>query len=254
MTSHLDQTGTLVVPNSLYVGSSKDLSPTVKLVHLFGSQGPWEPGWYLLGQPCSAFNKPLAGPFNTEADALRAWEASESAFFAYQLRAYGKERANRHGKFGFMDGSALIHDPVVMLRTESLVMHERARVDAFVKLECGDLMFLGAHVHIASFCHLGIGGGVVIFEDGSSAGSGAKVLSGSASFDGPSWSATHPQVVNKKATTIIRKNATLLVNSVVLPGAEIGEGATIGAGAVVTAGTKVPAGEVWVGVPARKLR
>jgi acetyltransferase-like isoleucine patch superfamily enzyme len=39
--------------------------------------------------------------------------------------------------------------------------------------------------------------------------------------------------------------------AVVLPGVTIGEGATVGAGAVVT--DDVPAGQVWLGVPARKM-
>ena len=39
---------------------------------------------------------------------------------------------------------------------------------------------------------------------------------------------------------------------VVLPGVEIGDGAVVGAGAVVR--QSIPAGEIWAGVPARKIR
>lgn len=251
--NHLEQHGVAEVPSSLYVGAHEVLSPNRQLVNVFGSHGPWAPGWYLLGQPAGQNALPLAGPFETRDQAYYAWEMSERAFFAREIRIHGMERPQA-GRFAFVAQSSIIYEPTVILRPENLVMGNRSRVDAFCKLECGDGLFLGDFVHIASFCHLGIGGGTVIFEEGSSAGSGTKVLSGSASFDGPSWSATHPDVVNKKTTTRIRKNATLLVNSVVLPGCDIGEGATIGAGAVVTAGTKVPAGEVWVGVPARRLR
>jgi acetyltransferase-like isoleucine patch superfamily enzyme len=40
-------------------------------------------------------------------------------------------------------------------------------------------------------------------------------------------------------------------NSVILKGVEIGDGAIVGAGAVVT--SSIPAGEIWCGVPARKV-
>lgn len=250
--NHLEQHGVAEVPSSLYTGATEILSPTRSLVNVFGSRGPWEPGWYLIGQPAGRNAMPLAGPFDSRDEAYLAWERSERAFFAREIRIHGIERPQA-GRFGFVADSSIIFEPTVILRPENLVMGKRSRVDAFCKLECGDGLFLGDFVHIASFCHLGIGGGTVVFEEGSSAGSGSKVLSGSASFDGPSWSATHPDVVNKKTVTRIRKNATLLVNSVVLPGCDIGEGATIAAGAVVLGGTTVPAGEVWGGVPARKL-
>ncbi len=51
----------------------------------------------------------------------------------------------------------------------------------------------------------------------------------------------------------IGDGATIGVRSLILPGAKIGEGAIVGAGAVVTKGTRVPPGEVWAGVPARKI-
>jgi len=51
----------------------------------------------------------------------------------------------------------------------------------------------------------------------------------------------------------IGDGATIGVRSLVLPGVQIGDGAIVGAGAVVTKGTRVPAGEVWAGVPARKI-
>lgn len=249
MESHLDATGLHGVPRTLHVGSSRILDNQVQLVNVFGAQGPWSPGWYLLGQPAGRQALPLAGPFDSEPSAVYAWEMSKRAYTAWHNRL-GTVGA---GTFAFMAQSAMLYDPVTILRPESLVMNHAARVDSFVKLECGEGLLLGPYVHIASFCHLGIGGGVVVFEEGASAGSGTKVLSGSASFEGPSWSATHPLVVNKKTTTRIRRNATLLVNSVVLSGCDIGEGAVIAAGAVVLANTTVPAGEVWGGVPAKRL-
>jgi acetyltransferase-like isoleucine patch superfamily enzyme len=41
--------------------------------------------------------------------------------------------------------------------------------------------------------------------------------------------------------------------AVILPGCEIADGATIAAGAVLSKGTRVGPGEVWAGVPARRV-
>jgi len=49
----------------------------------------------------------------------------------------------------------------------------------------------------------------------------------------------------------IGRGAWLGVNVVVLKGVTIGDGAVVGAGAIVT--KSIPAGEIWVGVPARRI-
>lgn len=51
---------------------------------------------------------------------------------------------------------------------------------------------------------------------------------------------------------VFRKGATMGANCTVLPGVVIGEGAVVSAMSLVNA--DVPAGEVWGGVPARRLR
>ena len=51
----------------------------------------------------------------------------------------------------------------------------------------------------------------------------------------------------------IAAGATIGVRSVILPGVEVGAGAIVGAGALVTKDTRIPAGEIWAGVPARKI-
>lgn len=51
----------------------------------------------------------------------------------------------------------------------------------------------------------------------------------------------------------IGNRVTVGLMSVIFPGVTIGDGATIAANAVVTKGTRIGAGEVWGGVPARKL-
>lgn len=44
------------------------------------------------------------------------------------------------------------------------------------------------------------------------------------------------------------------IGASVLDGAVVGKGAMIAPGSVVTPGTIVPSGEIWAGVPAKKLR
>ena len=51
---------------------------------------------------------------------------------------------------------------------------------------------------------------------------------------------------------IVRRGAILGGGVLICPGVEIGERAIIGAGAVVT--RDVPPGQVWLGIPARRVR
>lgn len=51
----------------------------------------------------------------------------------------------------------------------------------------------------------------------------------------------------------IGKNVTVGLMSVIMPGCEIGDNAVIAANAVLAKGTKIAPGEIWGGVPARKL-
>jgi bifunctional UDP-N-acetylglucosamine pyrophosphorylase/glucosamine-1-phosphate N-acetyltransferase len=57
-----------------------------------------------------------------------------------------------------------------------------------------------------------------------------------------------------KHPTRIGARAFLGSGTVVVAPSEIGDDALTGAGAVVPRGTTVPPGEVWVGVPARRLK
>lgn len=52
----------------------------------------------------------------------------------------------------------------------------------------------------------------------------------------------------------IAARATIGVNAVIMPGVDVGEGSIVTAGAVVTMDTKIPPGELWGGIPARKIK
>ena len=146
-----------------------------------------------------------------------------------------------------------IYEPVVILNPHVITIAEGARLDSFVKLEGGLGIYIGKYVHIASFCHINIGGGEVYLGDYSAYASGAKILGGSNTMEGISMSASSPEEMQviERHKTIIGPYAFVGTNAVIMYGTNIGEGAVIAAGAVVT--KNVPPHEVWAGVPARKI-
>lgn len=144
------------------------------------------------------------------------------------------------------------YEPLIILKPENVQCDPTARIDSFVKLEAGDGMVIGRHVHIASHCHVGIGGGVAILEDESCMASGSRLITGSNIMGrGRSCSAVAPGILIYKYCTVLGYRAVMYAGSTLLPGLRVGENAVIMAGAIVT--KDVPAFEVWGGVPARKL-
>jgi acetyltransferase-like isoleucine patch superfamily enzyme len=146
-----------------------------------------------------------------------------------------------------------LYEPVVIIKPEVVHIHDEARIDSFVKIEGGVGVVIGRWVHIASFCHINVGGGAVIMEEGSACASGARIVGGSNLPSGISLSAKAPKEMQhvKRSRTVIGKNAIVFSNAVVLPGVTVGEGAIVAAGAVAT--KDIPPFEIWGGVPARKI-
>jgi len=52
----------------------------------------------------------------------------------------------------------------------------------------------------------------------------------------------------------IGQGATVGVGAVIMPGAEIGADSIVAAGAVVPLGTKIPPGQLWGGIPAKRIK
>ncbi len=145
-----------------------------------------------------------------------------------------------------------LYEPIIILKPENVWCDPTARLDSYVKIEGGDGVIIGAHVHIASYCHVGIGGGVAILEDESCMASGSKLITGSNVMGrGRSCSAVAPGILIYKYATVLGYRAVMYAGSIVLPGIRVGENAVVMAGAIVT--KDIPAFEVWGGVPARKL-
>lgn len=148
-----------------------------------------------------------------------------------------------------------IFEPVVMTKRERIVFSGPGiRIDSFVKLEGGLGLTIGAGVHIASFAHVGIGGGQTLLGEYSCVASGAKIISGSNSPFAMSMSASAPKELQSVAQslTVLRPYAAVLVNAVVLPGVTLEEGAVLAASSV--ARRDIPAWEIWGGTPARFLK
>jgi galactoside O-acetyltransferase len=146
---------------------------------------------------------------------------------------------------------ALVLSNVVQLNPGRISLGMGSRIDSFVKLEGGEGLTIGRYVHIASFAHIGIGGGTTLIEDYAAVASGGKVISGSNQTDAPTMSACAPKHLQRvvRMMTTIGKWACVCTNAVVLPGVKLGEGAVLASGAVAT--VDIPAWEIWGGVPAK---
>jgi len=157
-----------------------------------------------------------------------------------------------------MGYGSIIYEPFVSTRNEEIAIGQHSRIDAFVKLEGGQGLQIGDNVHIASFCHVNIGGGNTILKNGSSMGSGAKTISGGNQPDAKSCSrvAEDGDQVIGLGTIILEEDSCLYAGAIVYssPGSivRIGRGARVGAASLVT--KDVPDGELWAGVPAKFIR
>lgn len=139
------------------------------------------------------------------------------------------------------------------MNPEAISIGNYARLDGLIKLEGGKALKIGEYVHIASFSHLNVGGGITIFEDHSGCSSHCSV--GSAS---PDWSclyvsAAEPPEHHHTFHTLTRicSYAVLFMGVVVVPGVTVGEGAIVRPGSVVK--EDVPPWSIVEGNPARKI-
>lgn len=147
----------------------------------------------------------------------------------------------------------MIYEPCLILKPEMVRIAKTARIDSFCKIEGGRGVSLGEFVHIASFSHLNVGGGKLIFEDHS--GCSSHVCVGSAS---PDWSYLYVSAAEpsehqhiKRYITRVCAFAVLFMGAIVLPGVTIGEGAIVKPGSVVAEDVKP--WSIVAGNPARRI-
>lgn len=111
----------------------------------------------------------------------------------------------------------------------------------------GPSIVLGDRVFVGRSCEFNICGSISVGDD-------SLIASGCKFIDHNHGTALEsPMNVQPNITSpiVLENNVWLGVNVVVLKGVTIGSGAIVGAGAVVT--RSVPAGEIWAGIPARKI-
>lgn len=143
------------------------------------------------------------------------------------------------------------HEHIMVLKPELVTIAPTARIDAFCKIE--GKVTIGEYVHIASFCHIGAGGGEVVFGDHSGCSSHVVICSGMPDLNYLHISAAdlpenqHPL----RMKTIIGKHVVIFAGAIILPGVTIGDGAVIAAGAVVT--EDVTRLTIVAGVPAKRI-
>lgn len=94
---------------------------------------------------------------------------------------------------------------------------------------------------------VGIGGVLVdssltVLEAGSGVGADAMILG--------HWIAAGRVRIGR---VVVGEGATIGAKALILPGVRLGAGATVGAMSMARSGQAVPPGEVWVGIPAKKL-
>lgn len=144
-----------------------------------------------------------------------------------------------------------IFEPALFIgNRENLHIDPTARIDSFTKFEIGQQLRIGKCVHIASFAHVGIGGGTTLLDDYSAVASGARLVSGSNQYDMPSMSPLAPSDMQRIVKSFVRlhRYACVLPNAVVRPGVTLHEGAILAPGGIAL--KDIPAWEIWGGVPA----
>ncbi len=127
-------------------------------------------------------------------------------------------------------------------------------ISEFAYVNGGLGTYIGNHIHIAAQSCIS-GGGYFIMEDFSAVAAGAKVITGSASFNGEGL--TNPTLPKEfqnvyRSYVILKKHSIIATNVIVQPGVIIGEGTVVGSGSVVT--KDLEPWSIYMGSPARKVR
>jgi acetyltransferase-like isoleucine patch superfamily enzyme len=146
----------------------------------------------------------------------------------------------------------LIFAQALILRPEMVSIDTGSRIDDFTRIEGGQGVEIGRHVHVSSFCSI-FAGGACTLGDYSCLAEGARILTGSEQLDAAMSSVAPGDWRHvETAVSVVDHLAFLGTNSVVLPGLTVGVGGVLAAGAVLT--RPLPPWEVWAGNPARPLK
>ncbi len=148
---------------------------------------------------------------------------------------------------------AVIFPTAKIVYPDRLWLGDHSTIDDFVFLNCGQGARIGRYVHIATHASV-IGGGELEVGDYAVIATGARVLTGTDTFEDGARMSSHlpPELRALRVDKVtLGRDAFVGANAVVMPGVTFGEGAVAGAGAVVT-GDLEP-WTVYVGSPARAV-
>jgi acetyltransferase-like isoleucine patch superfamily enzyme len=118
-----------------------------------------------------------------------------------------------------------------------------AEADSEPSLIVGTNVFIGRNTYLGAWKPISIGSDTLI-------GAYCYIISANHRFAAPDVPVRMQGYDGAPIT--IGRNVWLGAHVIVLPGVIIGDNAVVGAGSVVT--TSVPEGEIWAGVPARRIR
>ena len=168
----------------------------------------------------------------------------------YKLRQiYYRRKFNAFGKNSIIDVGVNVTGP------ENISIGQYTWIDSYVRLDgvLGEIS-LGNRIHIAHGCIL-VGGGGLILEDYVGLSPCVKIFTNSETpkdgkrISGPMIPERYKAFIREPV--IVKKDAFLSTDVVVLPGVTIGEGAVIGANSVVN--KDIPPWSIAVGTPAKVI-
>lgn len=157
-------------------------------------------------------------------------------------------------KFKNIGRNVDIYPPVAIMRPEMIWLSNHIIISEFAYINGGLGTYVGNHVHIAAHTSIS-GGGYCVMEDFTGISAGARLITGSAKFNGegltsPTLPAEYQSV--SRSFVILKKHSTIATNVVIHPGVVIGEGTIVASGSVVTKSTDP--WSIYMGAPARKVK
>ena len=149
-----------------------------------------------------------------------------------------------------------ISDKISVYGSDRIEIGDNVRIDDFCILSAGPRGYLkiGSHIHIAPYCAL-FGGSGVVMEDFSTFSSRVTCYSESDDYSGESL--VGPIIpkdfkpVYDEGPIYFGKYASIGATCVILPGAYLSEGATVGACSLVRVGQKCEPWGIYAGVPVK---
>ena len=155
------------------------------------------------------------------------------------------EQLKHLGKRVVIEPGVLIFHPENVSIDDDVYVGHGAMLKGYYRNE----MVIGRGTWIGQGCFFHSAGGIRI---GANVGVGpqVKIFTSWHIEEGRDKPILHSKI--EFAPVVVEDDVDLGIGTTVMPGVTIGRGAQIGAGAVIT--RDVPAYEVWLGVPARKLR